>query len=64
MKQLFNNFKLFKIDDPENDRPFMAACRDQAAKNEERWVLVSLTEKEVKIMYENLRKYFEEGKWK
>ena len=32
MKQLFNNFKLFKIDDPENDRPFMAACRDQEAK--------------------------------
>ncbi len=59
MKELFDNFEFFKDDNPENIRPFIAACKDYEATDGERWVLACLTEDEARTVYENLKKYFD-----
>lgn len=59
MKELFDNFEFFKDDAPENIRPFIMACRDYEAKDEERWVLACLTEEEVRKVYEDMKTYFD-----
>lgn len=58
MKELFKNFEFWKDDNPENVRPFMVACKDLEAKDEERWVLASLFEEEARMLYEELKTYF------
>ena len=58
MKTKFENFDFFKDQDPKNEKPFIFAIRDQEAKDEERFVLTALSEKEVKKIYECLGKYF------
>lgn len=58
MKELFENFEFWKDDNPENVRPFMVACKDLAVKDEERWVLASLSEEEARTLYEDLKEYF------
>ena len=58
MKTKFENFDFFKDQDPKNEKPFIFAIRDRVAKDEERFVLTALSEKEVKQIYECLGKYF------
>lgn len=58
MKEFNNNFEFRKVEDEVSSRPFMAACRDCEAVNEERWVLAWLTEEEAKELFEDLKQYF------
>lgn len=51
-------FDLWYDDTLEDDKPFVIACKDREVKNEERWVLVSLSNEEAKKIYEYLGKYF------
>lgn len=60
MKTKFENLDFFKDQDPNNEKPFIFAIRDRAVKNEERFVLANLSEKEAKRFYECLKKYFQE----
>lgn len=58
MKTKFENFDVFKDQDPKSEKPFILVMRDRAAKNEERFVATAMSEKEVKRIYECLGKYF------
>lgn len=58
MKTKFENFDVFKDQDPKSEKPFIFVMRDRAAKNEERFVATAMSEKEVKRIYECLGKYF------
>ena len=58
MKELRKNFEFWKDDNPENIRPFMAACKNHEANGDE-WVLACLTEKEARELFEQLKGYFE-----
>lgn len=52
---MFENFDIWYNNlGSDDDRPFVAACRDREVKNDERWVLVSFTVEEAK---KNLRVY-------
>ena len=59
MKTKFENFDFFKDQDPDNDKPFIFAIRDRESKDQERFVLTGLSEKEAKRVYECLGKYFD-----
>ena len=39
----------------DDERPFMVACRDREVKDEERWVLASLTVEEAKKISEYIQ---------
>lgn len=58
MKELFDNFEFFKDDNPENIRPFIAACRDYESEGYP-WVLACLTEEEARKVYDSMKKYFD-----
>ena len=46
---MFENFDIWYNNlGSDDDRPFVAACRDREVKNDERWVLVSFTVEEAK----------------
>lgn len=58
MKTKFENFDLFKDQNPDNDKPFIFAIRDREAKDKERFVLTGFSEEEAKRIYECLGRYF------
>lgn len=57
MTKMFENFDIWKDDNLEDSKPFMVACRDREKKDEERWVLVSLSNEEVEQIYKYLGKH-------
>lgn len=59
MEMMFENFCLMTDDTFESDRPFMVACKDRQITSEERWVLASLSNDDMKQVYEYLSGYFQ-----
>ena len=57
MEKAFENFIIYKDENPENHKPFMLACKDREAHTEERWVISCLSMDEAKQLYEYLGKY-------
>lgn len=53
---MFENFDIWYDNlGSDDDRPFVAACRDREVKNDERWVLVSFTVEEANKICEYIQ---------
>lgn len=52
------NFAFLTDENQDNEKTFLVAVKDRTIKNEDKFVLVALSEKEAEKFYESLEKYF------
>lgn len=57
-KELEKNFEFWKVNNPNDVRPFKAACRDYEADGKQ-YTVACLTESEARQLFEQLKGYFE-----
>ena len=60
---LFENCEFYYNSDDKAERPFVIEVKDRRHSNgnDERWVIVTLSKDEAKLVYEMLKKYFGEN---
>ena len=57
IRTMTENLDVWEVDPFVKNGPFIFACRDQAVKDEERWVMAALTNEEARLVYEYLGKH-------